>query len=89
MTGFWLCVAVALVLWRGEILLRLYWTRQDALLKGDTPEKVEMPQDLLHLAQRESAPWAREQTLEAMQEKYRLTGDWNQVRTAYELVEVA
>ena len=39
-----------------------------------------MPSDLVLLAQRESEPWAREQTLAALSDQYDRLQDWDRVR---------
>ena len=47
------------------------------------PEGVVVPEDLVALALTESEPWAQEEMLKAMKEKYELHGDWNRVRSAF------
>ena len=47
------------------------------------PEGVVVPEDLVALALTESEPWAQEEMLKAMREKYELYGDWNKVRSAF------
>jgi hypothetical protein len=47
------------------------------------PDGVVVPEDLVAVALTESEPWAQEEMLKAMREKYELYGDWNRVRSAF------
>lgn len=44
---------------------------------------VEVPDDLIALANQERETWAQEETLRAMRERYEALGDWNLVRSAF------
>ena len=39
-----------------------------------------MPQELMQLANKESSPWAREDTIKALTEAYEQAGDWEAVK---------
>lgn len=47
------------------------------------PDGVVVPEDLVAVALTESEPWAQEEMLKAMREKYKVYGDWNRVRSAF------
>lgn len=47
------------------------------------PEDVAVPEDLVALAMTHSEPWAQEDTLKAMRERYAELKDWQKVRFAF------
>lgn len=44
---------------------------------------VDIPEDLMALAMTYSEPWAQEDTLKAIRERYEQLQDWNRVRSAF------
>jgi hypothetical protein len=53
--------------------------------KDDTlpPPPVEVPEDLLALANQERESWAQEEVLRVIRERYEDLQDWNKVRAAF------
>lgn len=49
---------------------------------GVKVEDVAVPDDLVGLALRESEPWAQDEVMQHIREKYAEHKDWNMVRTA-------
>lgn len=47
------------------------------------PPMVEVPEDLVGMAMLEREPWAQEELLRAMRERYEDLQDWNLVRSAF------
>lgn len=47
------------------------------------PEEAEVPNDLVALALTHREPWAQEDTLKAMRERYAELKDWQKVRFAF------
>jgi hypothetical protein len=56
------------------------WKTMKAL---DPLAPVEVPEDLIALANQERETWAQEETLRAMRERYEALGDWTGVRAAF------
>lgn len=56
------------------------WREAQAM---DPLAPVEVPDDLVALANQERETWAQEETLRAMRERYEALGDWNLVRSAF------
>lgn len=63
--------------------LRTFANAWVAKTTHDPLAPVEVPDDLLALANQEREPWAQEETLRAMRERYEISGDWNMVRGAF------
>ena len=90
MTAIAVCLLIGFLAWRVERLVRPLVQKKAAALEAQTaieerrgaapPAPDPMPGDLLALADKESEPWAREQTLKALRESYEATGDWGQVK---------
>lgn len=47
------------------------------------PDPVDVPDDLVALAMAQSEPWAQEDMVKAMRERYEQYGDWDRVRSAF------
>ena len=47
------------------------------------PPPVEIPEDLVAVANQEREPWAQEEVLRAIRERYEEVRDWNRVRAAF------
>lgn len=80
---------VVFALVRGERLVRDWWTHRYPPVQL-TEQDVEVPQDIVALAMRESEEWAQEQVLQTAKERYLKVQDasmpdaqkWNLVRRA-------
>ena len=81
--GFWTSLAWALVVWDSVRTLAKAWitTHPSSQPTGPTPPP-EVPEDLLALAMQEAEPWAQEDVLRTIRERYELYHDWNRVRAA-------
>jgi hypothetical protein len=88
-----LVLSVALVVWRAEVLLRVFlpgWLAvQEAkvALERDVrtakPERETIPVDLEAIALQETEAWAQEQVRAALLDAYESSQDWDSVRTQY------
>jgi len=47
------------------------------------PPPVEIPEDLVAVANQEREPWAQEEVLRSIRERHEDLGDWNRVRSAF------
>ena len=47
------------------------------------PPPVEIPEDLVAVANQEREPWAQEEVLRSIRERYEDLRDWNRVRGAF------
>jgi hypothetical protein len=47
------------------------------------PPPVEIPEDLVAVANQEREPWAQEEVLRSIRERYEDLRDWNRVRSAF------
>lgn len=47
------------------------------------PAPVEIPEDLVAVANQEREPWAQEEVLRSIRERYEDLRDWNRVRSAF------
>jgi hypothetical protein len=47
------------------------------------PAPAEVPEDLVGVANQEREPWAQEEVLRAIRERFEDLKDWNKVRTAF------
>ena len=80
---------VVFALVRGERLVRDWWAHRYPPVQL-TEQDVEVPQDIVALAMRESEEWAQEQVLQTAKERYLKVQDasmpdaqkWNLVRRA-------
>lgn len=80
---------VVFALVRGERVLRDWWVHRYPPVPL-TEQEVEVPQDIVALAMRESEEWAQEQVLQTAKERYLKVQDasmpdaqkWNLVRRA-------
>jgi hypothetical protein len=76
------------LIWAGVALfivheLRTFANEWMALKAHDPLVPVEVPEDLVALANQERETWAQEETLRSMRERYEALGDWNLVRSAF------
>ena len=76
------------LIWAGVALftiheLRTFANEWTAIKAIDPLAPVEVPDDLVALANQERESWAQEETLRAMRERYEALGDWNLVRSAF------
>jgi hypothetical protein len=93
----WMALALVLsvwaVVWRTEVLLRLFVPdllaqRAQLIALSEqavtaAPEREPLPPDLEAIADRETEPWAREQVRAAILDDYAERQDWDEVRAAY------
>jgi hypothetical protein len=88
-----LVLSVAIVVWRAEVLLRVFlpgWLAvQEAKvtlerdIRTAKPEREPLPPDLEAIALQETEAWAQEQVRAAIMDAYESTQDWDSVRTQY------
>jgi hypothetical protein len=76
----WAAVMVYAIHRLGDIAERFAPARPDAALPPAPPE---LPEDLVAVANMEREPWAQEEVLRAIQERYDDLRDWNKVRAAF------
>lgn len=74
----WATVAVFMI---HELRTMLREWRDYVSPKTEGP--IEVPDDLVALANEERESWAQEETIRAMRERYEALGDWNLVRSAF------
>lgn len=77
----WAIVA-AYAVWRLAAVVELFAPVR-ASEAADAIEDVDIPEDLVALAMTHSEPWAQEDTLKAMRERYAELQDWQKVRFAF------
>lgn len=53
------------------------------------PKTVDIPEDLLAFAMQETEKWAQDATLKVIRERYESFQDWNKVRSAVGIGELA
>jgi len=53
------------------------------------PPPVEIPEDLVAVANQEREPWAQEEVLRSIRERYEDLRDWNRVRSAFGVGRIA
>lgn len=71
----------AYAVWRWAAVVER-WAPARADLAPD-PKDAPVPDDLVALAMTHSEPWAQEDTLKAMRERYAELQDWQKVRFAF------
>lgn len=77
----WPAVAVYAV-WRVAAVAER-WAPAGRASDSCAPAEVPVPEDLVALALTHSEPWAQEDTLKAMRERYAELKDWQKVRFAF------
>ena len=81
MTGIALALAFAFAVERWARVADRYITaKYPAPTEGEA--EVPIPEDLLALAMREREPWAQEDVVKVIRERYADFKDWNRVRAA-------
>ncbi|MGA1677607.1 MAG: hypothetical protein ACO377_14420 [Pseudomonadales bacterium] len=75
----WAAVVVYAIHRLGDLAARFAPARPDAALP---PAPAEVPEDLVAVANMEREPWAQEEVLRAIRERYEEVRDWNRVRAA-------
>jgi hypothetical protein len=76
----WAAVVVYAIHRVGDIVGRFVPDRPDAVLP---PAPVEIPEDLVAVANQERESWAQEEVLRVIRERYEDLKDWNRVRAAF------
>jgi len=76
----WAAVAVYAIHRIGDIVVRFAPARPEAALP---PAPVEIPEDLVAVANQERESWAQEEVLRVIRERYEDLKDWNRVRAAF------
>lgn len=78
------------ITWPVALVVAVYrvaaaWERVSGPVSAEipAPDGVVVPEDLVAVALTESEPWAQEEMLKAMRERYEVYGDWNRVRSAF------
>ena len=74
-------VAFVIGVYRFSKTLELFSPDKVAKLKAIEPPAA-VPEDLVALALQENEPWAQEEVMRAVRERYEDLGDWNAVRSA-------
>jgi hypothetical protein len=74
-------VAFVVGVYRFSQAIELFSPERIAKLK-EVPSPANVPEDLVALALQENEPWAQEEVMRAVREKYEDLGDWNAVRSA-------
>jgi hypothetical protein len=74
-------VAFVIGVYRFSKTLELFSPDKVAKLKAIEPPAT-VPEDLVALALQENEPWAQEEVMRAVRERYEDLGDWNAVRSA-------
>lgn len=74
-------VAFVIGVYRFSKTLELFSPDKVAKLKAIDPPAT-VPEDLVALALQENEPWAQEEVMRAVRERYEDLGDWNAVRSA-------
>lgn len=75
-------LVTAYAVWRLAAVVELFAPVR-ASEAADAIEDVDIPEDLVALAMTHSEPWAQEDTLKAMRERYAELQDWQKVRFAF------
>lgn len=75
----WAAVAVYAIRQMAEVAVRFAPVRPEAALP---PAPVEIPEDLVAVANQERESWAQEEVLRVIRERYEDLKDWNRVRAA-------
>jgi hypothetical protein len=75
----WAAVVVYAIHRFGELAVRFAPARPDSVLP---PAPVEIPEDLVAVANQERESWAQEEVLRVIRERYDDLKDWNRVRAA-------
>ncbi len=75
----WAAVTVYAIRQIGEIAVRFAPARPETALP---PAPVEIPEDLVAVANQERESWAQEEVLRVIRERYDDLKDWNRVRAA-------
>lgn len=77
------------LVWAGVVLYLGYRAeklaeahRREADATNGIPPLIEVPEDLVALANQEREAWAQEEVLRAVRERYEELRDWNKVRSA-------
>jgi hypothetical protein len=76
----WAAVVVYAIHRVGDIVVRFVPARPDP---ASPFAPVELPEDLVAVANQEREPWAQEEVLRAIHERYDDLRDWNKVRAAF------
>jgi hypothetical protein len=74
-------VAFVIGIFRLAQAIELFSPEKIAKLKAIDPPAA-VPEDLVALALQENEPWAQEEVMRAVRERYEDLGDWNAVRSA-------
>ena len=75
----WAAVAVYAIRQMAEVAVRFAPVRSETALP---PAPVEIPEDLVAVANQERESWAQEEVLRVIRERYEDLKDWNRVRAA-------
>jgi len=77
------------LIWAGIVMYLAHEVRDmlklwmEVVVPSTTTDPVEVPDDLLALANQEREVWAQEETLRAIRERYEVLKNWNKVRFAF------
>lgn len=69
-------------IWRFAPVLERFAPVQARASGKTADEEVAVPPDLVAVAMMESEPWAQDDMMRVIRERYRTFGDWNRVRAA-------
>lgn len=75
----WAGVAVYAIRQLSDIAVRFVPVRPESVVP---PAPVEIPEDLVAVANQERESWAQEEVLRVIRERYEDLKDWNRVRAA-------
>ena len=75
----WAAVVVYAIHRIAEVVVRFVPARPESVLP---PAPVEIPEDLVAVANQERESWAQEEVLRVIRERYDDLKDWNRVRAA-------
>lgn len=76
----WAAVVVYAIHRMSEVVTLFAPTRQEV---AAIPAPVEIPEDLVAVANQERESWAQEEVLRVIRERYEELKDWNKVRAAF------
>lgn len=69
-------------IWRMALVLDRFAPVPTRASGKTADEEVAVPPDLVAVAMMESEPWAQDDMMRVIRERYRTFGDWNRVRAA-------